>query len=262
MTFVTEYPQNSTELITEALESSILNWLFWLIEEASAFKAYLNWFIICISICGIFFNSIVIDVASKVREKTGGSKWMMYLAFWDITYLATNLFKDLFHTITGTDVRDTGIWTCKFFRYFLFLTIANSSAHLVMLAVDRALCITFPTWHYYKKWEKINPRMSWAITIFYILSISLTLYSANLNENGLCVTKINTFIKVYRVVVITLFLFVAHFVLLSVSNITFVYQLRKRRTAKKNRRHANAMERKQKLCDQKPDTKEQINRNG
>ena len=212
----------------------ILSWL----AEASAYKQHLTWFVISLYVVGIFLNGVVIDVSFKLRDQTSGTKWMRLLAFWDIAFLLVGLAKDILLQIAGNDIRDASNVSCKVYHYFQYLGAVNASAHLVMLAVDRAINITFPTWHYKRDWNKLTPRISLTITFLYIILLSPLFFVVNL-QDGVCATKTEMVYKIYQNISVGFFFVISHFSLLLTANIIFVHELRKRKTPKVLRQHSN-----------------------
>ena len=208
-----------------------VEWITWFGKEASVYKTQINWFMICFALLGISLNGIVIDVASKIRNQTSGNKWMKLLAFWDTAFLTIITLEEFLFETFGIGLDDINVISCKMHPYARFWSTANASAHLVMMAIDRALSITFPTWHYNRNWNKLVPIISVSITFFYAIGILPTLW-ANQIRGGVCIVSIDEFLQVYRVVYVISFFVGAHFALLLLANITFIYQLRKRRTPK------------------------------
>ena len=143
---VTQLLLNSTdenELEQESLNRAVVGEPSLLNSVVSISALCLAWTIIVVEICGIVFNILVLDLASNFRDKVGGSKWMGYLAIWDLSFVAIHFFIDTFRAVTGSDFRHGSSFGCKTVRYVFSLLSANSSAHLVMMAVDRDVKIVF-----------------------------------------------------------------------------------------------------------------------
>ena len=143
---VTQPLLNSTD--ENGLEQKSLNVA--IEDEISSMKSILNvsswclaWIIMFLEISGLLFNILVLDLTTNFKDKVGGSRWISYLAIWDFSFLALHFFIDIFRTVTGSEFRERNNFTCKTVRYLFGLTIANSSAHLVMMAVDRDVKIVF-----------------------------------------------------------------------------------------------------------------------
>ena len=97
----------------------------------------LAWILIFLEISGLLFNIVVLDLTTNFKDKVGGSRWMSYLAIWDFLFVALHFFIDIFRTVTGSDFRERSNFGCKTVQYLFVVAVANSSAHLVMMAVDR-----------------------------------------------------------------------------------------------------------------------------
>ena len=206
-------------------------WITWFGREASVYRTQINWFVICFALFGISLNGIVIDVASKLRDQTSGNKWMRLLAVWDTTFLMFTTIEEFLLETFGIDLDDFNVISCKMHSYVRFWSAANASAHLVMMAIDRALNITFTTWHYNRNWDILVPIISVSINFFYAICLFPTLWTHQIRD-GICIVSIDESLQAYRAAFL-IFLYVgAHFALLLLANITFIYQLRKRRTPK------------------------------
>ena len=217
------YPNPNWELLTVA------DVVFWIAEKLSTYNQLLQFFEIFISVFGIFLNAVTIDVASKLREKTSGGIWMQLLALWDAAYLMIRFFKEVLQQATGFDMRNTKFIWCRFYRYILYLVVGNVSSHLVMMAVDRAINITFPIWHYRRKWSTLIPIISLTVT-FAFLTLSISYFELNI-EGGVCGTDINPSLRIIRIA-FGVFMVITHFGGLLASNVVFIYQLRIRKTPK------------------------------
>ena len=108
----------------------------------------------------------------------------------------------------------------------------NASAHLVALAIDRAVLTTQIAFHNGVSWVRINGYISLGITAFHALAFShmLSLYEV---QNGSCamVSKFEVLLKVYPVVMGTVFNAVTHFLIVLVATAIFIRGLIKRKTA-------------------------------
>ena len=143
---VTHLSLNSTdenELEQESLNGAVLGELSLLNSVVKISALCLAWTIIVVEICGILFNILALDLASNFRDKVGGSQWMRNLAIRDFSFLVLNLFIDTFWVATGSNFRDRSSFGCKTVRYLVAVLTANSSAHLVMMAVDRDVKLIF-----------------------------------------------------------------------------------------------------------------------
>ena len=109
----------------------------------SASSWCLAWIIMIIEVCGLLFNILILDLTTKFKDKVGCSRWMRYLAIWDFSFVALQFFIDIFRTVTGSDVRESSDFGCKTVRYLFVVAVANSSAHLVIMAVDRDVKTVF-----------------------------------------------------------------------------------------------------------------------
>ena len=107
------------------------------------------------------------------------------------------------------------------------------------LVVDRSLSITFPVWHHTKNWQKLNPKISRTITIFYAITTIEAFFAVHI-ENHACVSRENWFLKVYRLIYAGFFLAGTHFLLLLISSVTFILQLNNHHKSKVSPRQQNS----------------------
>ena len=214
---------------TTSEDLAFVEWISWVGKEASVYETQINWFMICFALLGISLNGIVIDVASKIRNQTSGNKWMKLLAFWDTTYLIFITLEEFLMETFGVNLDDVNVISCKMHSYVRFWSTANASAHLVMMAIDRALNITFPTWHYNRNWNTLVPIISVSITFFYAICLFPTLWTHQMRD-GVCIVSIDESLEAYGYAFLVSLYVGTHFTLLLLANITFIYQLRKRKT--------------------------------
>ena len=186
---------------------------------------------IIICVVGLILNSLTIDVSGKISKQTSATKWMRYLAWWDNSRLAFGLFRRGSIEIFGNNVLTRAKIGCKMFSYFSWLTLVNSSAHLVCLAVDRALSITFPIWHFKKEWNKLAGPVSWAVTLYHCVLLLPLIYVHNVENNVCKIMTVNfgTAVRIYQILLSTLFSSVGHFLIVLAASAVFIYQIIKRK---------------------------------
>ena len=107
------------------------------------------------------------------------------------------------------------------------------------LTVDRSLIITYPIWHRAKNWNKLNPKISCTMTIFYSITTIPAFFALQI-ENDVCVTRNNWYLTTYRIVFSVFFFAGTHFVLLFTSCVTFIFQLYQHRNSKLRKRQENS----------------------
>ena len=191
--------------------------------------------VICMSGVGVLLNTLVLDVNPRLLQRTSLNKWMKFLAIWDLI-LTTGLFAlSLLFQFFDESVLTINDFTCKFLRFITSSVFLTSSSHLVAMAVDRALNITFPNWHHRMEFEKINWKISVAITVFvFVLNIPVLFFAGV--EDDQCVVQtfnnesVNLLVLTYQIMskLIT-YVFGNIGTLLAATGI-FIYKLRKLRT--------------------------------
>ena len=220
--------ENST---VEVLQDSDDNFFVWLVKHLTNYDSIFGWVAISISALGILANSVTVDIAKRQRDQTSGTKWMIYLALWDIAYLSLGVCLIFGQEALGVDFRNLGDIFCAFHRIFSNLSTLTASAHLVAMAVDRAVVITFPTWHCNQTWDPIIKRISLAIAGFYF-ALQLPGFGTVRHRGGVCLVSHTPALTVYRIILVTLFFAITHVVVVFVSSGFFIYKLRERRTPK------------------------------
>ena len=93
---------------------------------------------------------MIVGLGTRSTDDTSGNKWMLYLAGWDIIILIPGILLVLGQEVLGVDIRTLGNGSCRIFSYLPSTTALNATGHLVLMAIDRAVNITFPTWHFGK----------------------------------------------------------------------------------------------------------------
>ena len=122
------------------------NALKWFASTFAPYNKFLQFAELLLEIVGVFFNCVTCDTSRLVPE-TSGTFWMGYLAVWDSLFLVVCALRSGF-AVFGVQLASLGTLGCQLFAYFWWVTGTNASAHLVILAVDRALSIALATWHY------------------------------------------------------------------------------------------------------------------
>ena len=186
---------------------------------------------IVICIIGLVLNSLTIDVSGKIPVQTSATKWMRYLSCWENCRLALAFFLNTSRAILGYNLTTQTEILCKLFSYIFWLSLLNSSAHLVCLAIDRALCITFPIWHFKKDWNKLISFISSAIILFHCILLVPVIYAQTKADDTckLVSEKYAKAVTIYQILLSTLFSAVGHFVMVLASSFVFIIQLRKRK---------------------------------
>ena len=130
--------------------------------------------------------------------------------------------------IFGIDLKNLHSIVCKLYKFILWTTAINTSAHLAALAVDRAICVTNPISKFLNSPQNVSLKVSICMTAFHSLLISPYLYVFKV-ENGICQPehKLRNFIKVYQLFLSTLFYTVSHFIIVLVASVVFILKLKK-----------------------------------
>ena len=181
-------------------------------------------------IIGLILNTLALDVSKHQRSQTSGSKWIQYLAIWDSMYLLVSGIVDAVNQFTGYEVTSSGNWVCRGLFYFMWLGTMNASGHLVALAVDRALNMTFPRWHHLKDWTNINRNLSIGMTLFHAIVLAPIFYVFGV-QDGVCDLVSQGIVPtLYQLLISNVLFPVAHFIVILAASFVFEYKLRERRT--------------------------------
>ena len=176
---------------------------------------------------GFIMNCLVVDTSKNIRRKTAGTKWMKLVAVWD-NVAALGVFINLgIIQIFGMDSMIMSILGCRIFLFVFWFGATNASAHLACLACDRAFVLVSPRKHFKVQWDQMIPKISLGITLFYGLMTTPHLYEKE-TDMYTCKMK-NNVLKVYQVLLATLFSALPHFSLILVASILFVYKMRHRK---------------------------------
>ena len=181
---------------------------------------------------GIFLNLIILDLNPRLPQKTSLNKWMKFLAIWDLV-LNIVLFVLSLLLLLWEEVVNANDVICRVFRYLSISIALTSSMHLVAMAVDRAVNITFPKWHHKMEFEKMNWKISLFITLFNFATNIHVLFLAGV-ENGNCTSlsfngSFSGTLVAYQIFVRLVFL-CGHFGGIISATAVFIYKLRKLRT--------------------------------
>ena len=208
----------------------------WLVSLTSNFWSFNKHFAVFgfgLATLGMILNVITIDVAQHNVEQNSGTVWMKYLAFWDTVFLSQNILAKIVSAVTGTDIFSMHESICKIGGYAQRVSALNASAHLVAMAIDRALNMTRPKWHYKKTWTTINPKTSGLITFSHCVLCSPYLgFLAIENEKCGMPTHGNRVSQFYSIGMVTLFYSPGHSIAIVISAAIFIYQLKERRKPK------------------------------
>ena len=221
-------PKTST---VEVQQDTDDNFFIWLVKHLENYYDVFGWVAISIAALGILVNIVTVDVARRQRDQTSGTKWMIYLALWDTLFLSQGFLLIFGQEAFGVDYRSFGDFSCLLYRIFSNVSTLTASAHLVAMTVDRAVVITFTTWHCTQTWDPIIKRVSLGITGFYC-AIHLPGVGTVKLHDGICIVSDTPALIVYKIIVVTLFFAVTHVVVVLVSTGLFIYKLRERRTPK------------------------------
>ena len=222
------------EVSMETTEETSLEYLgsSGMIQPVSNYGAVLSAIGVAVALTGVILNSIVIDMSERLGPQTSGSKWMKYLASWDslVLLLTISFFGPL--VLKYTPINNMSDWTCKFYSFTSNVCVMNSSGHLVAMAVDRALNMAYPTWHYNKPWTKINIKVSIGILSFFcVVNAPVLLWSEIVDGSCQYALDFELLAKLHRVFVVAYLFMFNHFSLVVFASVAFVYQLKKRRRA-------------------------------
>ena len=202
-------------------------------EEHSLFDTLYHGFQFLASAFGILFNCIVLDVSRRVQNDTPGAKWIQYLAIWDNFFLAHVSVTEFYRLAVGSYLINAGIEFCKLISFGKWVSSLTASSHLVALAGDRAISMVFPDWHYNKDWLKINFKVSVGMAIFHAVILTPMLFLYNLegmDRSCEMTSEYEVAVKLYQLIVSTMFYSVTHFIMVLTASVVFVYQLKERRT--------------------------------
>ena len=206
---------------------------FWSVVTAHPYDRIVPLFRLAVSIIGIILNYFIYNVTKKppslvARDPTSLSKLMRYVAIWDNAFLVHFAIHEISLQIFGIDLKNLHSIVCKLYKFILWTTAINTSAHLAALAVDRAICVTNPISKFLNSPQNVSLKVSIFMTAFHSLLISPYLYVFKV-ENGICQPehKLRNFIKVYQLFLSTLFYTVSHFIIVFVASVVFIFKLKK-----------------------------------
>ena len=184
-----------------------------------------------IGLSGLIFNYYVLDVSRRNPQQNSGSFWMKHVATWDNLSLVAILPRTIASLLFQQDLRTLGGPVCKIFSYILWAISLNSSAHMVGMALDRALNISFPDWHYPKHWKTIIPKISIGLTVLHFVLVTPHLVFLELGDSVCEMTSSHTAImRGYQVFVSIVLSFIGNSAAIAVASLVFVRKLRERRT--------------------------------
>ena len=184
-----------------------------------------------IGLSGLILNYFVLDVSRRNPQQNSGSFWMKHVATWDSLSLVVMLPRTIVTILFKQDLRTLGGPVCKILPYIWWAVSMNSSAHMVGMAMDRALNISFPDWHYPKHWKTIIPKISIGLTVFHFVLVTPNLVFFELRDSFCEMTSSHTAImKGYQVFMIVIFGFIGSSAAIAVASLVFVRKLRERRT--------------------------------
>ena len=118
-------------------------------------------------------------------------------------------------------------------KYQWWVSAANASTHIAIIAVDRAVCISYPTWHYKKSWNTLSLKISLSVSLFnyFILSPQLIFYKLK-DERCDLVFWSETILKLYIIVLLTGFSVFGNMLITFISNTIFISKLKQLRKKK------------------------------
>ena len=183
-----------------------------------------------LTVIGLCLNTVTLDVSRHQRPQTSGSKWMQYLAIWDNIFILVCRIADVANLVTGYEMTSSGDWACRGILYTMWFGTMNASGHLVALAVDRALNMSFPQWHHMKDWSTINRHVSIGMTLFHIIALAPVLYLFGVQDGVCSLVAPGIVPRLYQIVMSNVLFPVTHFILILVASVMFGYKLRARRT--------------------------------
>ena len=192
--------------------------------------------IICellIGLSGLVFNYFVLDVSKRNPQQNSGSFWMGHVATWDTLSLVLMIPQIIATLFFKQDLRTLGGPVCKIIPYVWWAVSMNTNAHMVGMAVDRALNISFPDWHFPKSWKKIIPKISIGLTVLHFALVIPNLVFFEL-EDSVCEmrSRHTAIMRVYQVFVSIMVRCVGNTVATAVASLVFIRKLRERRTPK------------------------------
>ena len=183
-----------------------------------------------LTVIGLCLNTVTLDVSRHQRPQTSGSKWMQYLAIWDNIFILVCGIADVANLVTGYEMTSSGDWACRGILYTMWFGTMNASGHLVALAVDRALNMSFPQWHHMRDWPYINRRLSIGMTLFHAIVLAPIIYLFGVQDGVCSLVAPGIVPRLYQIVMSNVLFPVTHFILILVASVMFGYKLRARRT--------------------------------
>ena len=184
-----------------------------------------------IGLSGLIFNYFVLDVSRRNPQQNSGSFWMTHVATWDNLSLVIILPRTIVTILFKQDLRTLGGPVCKILPYIWWAVPLNSSAHMVGMAVDRALNISFPDWHYPISWKTTIPKISIGLTVFHFVLVTPNLVFFELRDSVCEMISSHTAImKGYQVFMTVIFGFIGSSAAIAVASLVFVRKLGERRT--------------------------------
>ena len=220
-----------TSVFGSEVSMSDYHWLVSFSIKVSRYNIYFFLFDLFISIMGTIFNAIVIDISKHNSEQNSGNIWMKYLAVWDLAFLAQIIVSRIFGNWPALHhVANMNNVVCKLSSYIVGTIAMTASSHLVAMTVDRALNVTYPTWHFKKTWNTINRKISAAIIATCFIVCTPMLYDYVI-ENEKCQesSENGIWMHLYRLIVPVVFYAPVHSVIIIITGIVFIYQLKQRR---------------------------------
>ena len=188
-------------------------------------------FELLIALSGLVFNYFVLDVSKRNPHQNSGSFWMGHVATWDTLSLVLMMPQIVASLIFKQELRTLGSPVCKIIPYVWWAVSINTNAHMVGMAIDRALNISFPDWHFPKSWKKIIPKISIWLTVIHFALVIPNLVFFEL-EDSVCEMRSShtAIMRVYQVFVSIMVRLIGHTVAIAVASLVFIQKLRKRRT--------------------------------
>ena len=183
-----------------------------------------------LTLIGLCLNTLTLDVSRHQRPQTSGSKWMQYLAIWDSMFILVCGIADVANLVAGYEMTSSGDWACRGILYTMWFGTMNASGHLVALAVDRALNMSFPQWHHMRDWSYINRRLSIGMTLFHAIVLAPIIYLFGVQDGVCSLVAPGIVPRLYELFISSVLFPVTHFTLILVASVVFEYKLRERRT--------------------------------
>ena len=182
-----------------------------------------------ISLIGIALNFCAFDVSRSVTQQTSSTVWMTHLAVWDSASLVYNGVVEMGLSFFDIKLTQENEIVCKGFGVIWWATGINAGAHLVALAVDRAIKMRHATWYHKNMKDENIKKISVGLTCFHFVIVLPNALFYRIEDNYCRMrSEFIMLLRVYQLAGFAIFS-LGHFMAIMVSNGFFVLQLWRKR---------------------------------